>query len=175
MAGIKQPILDVMQQLKTAMPELQTIRIFNDQINREKEGRYPNYAKPAAFVEILTDVEWGQLAEGNSAADLAFRVHLVHEFYDAQDGTFEQDLTIFDLRDNCIASLMLFEPTACGAMQKITEVPDYGHDNLYVYLVDFVTHFVDDKGAKKYTTKAAPTDLEVSAQYIPPKNYIIPQ
>lgn len=175
MAGIKTPILDVMNRLKTMVPELQTIRIFNDQINRERDGKYPNYAKPAAFVEILTDIEWGQLAEGNSSADLGFRTHIVHEFYDDQEGNFEQDVIVFDLRDKVIAALMLFEPTACGAMQKVTEVPDYSHDNLYVYLVDFVTHFVDDKGAKITIEKPAPTTLEMTSQFAPPKNYIIPQ
>jgi hypothetical protein len=173
MAGIKSPILDVMTQLRNTMPELQTIRVFNDQINREREGKYPNYAKPAAFIEILADIEWGQLSEGVSSADLGFRVHIVHEFYDAQDGSFEQDLAIFDLRDQVIATLMLFEPTACGAMQKITEVPDYGHDNLYVYMVDFATHFIDDKGIKP-TITATGVQPVINATFDDPKNYIIP-
>lgn len=174
MAGIKQPILDVMTQLRIQVPALQTIRIYNDQITREKEGRYPNYAKPAAFVEVLNDIEWNNLEGGVSAADLGFRVHIVHEFYDAQDGSFEQDLEVFDLRDSVIAALMLYEPTACSAMQKTTEVPDYTHDNLYVYMIDFVTHFIDDKGAKQYIT-ATGVQAQVDGKFIPPKNYIIPQ
>lgn len=174
MAGIKQPIQDVLSQLKTVVTDLQTVRVFNNQIAMEREGKYPDYAKPAAFVEVMNDVEWGQLEGGVSAADIAFRVHLVHEFYDDQSGNFEQDLAIFDLRDKVIAALMLFEPTACGAMMKLQEQQDFDHDNLYVYTVDFITHFIDDKGAKTYQTITGPTPV-ITAQFTDPKNYIIPQ
>lgn len=174
MAGLKQPILDVMQRIRDAVPAIQTIRIFNDQIIREREGHYPNYAKPAAFIEVLADIDWGQLPDGVSSSDLTFRVHIVHEFYDDQEGNFEQDLGVFDIRDSIIAALMLFEPTACAALTKITEVPDYGHDNLYVYIVDFITHFIDDKGQPVRVTITNPS-LEINGEFVQPKNYIIPQ
>lgn len=173
MAGIKQPIQDVITQLKT-ITDLQTVRVFNNQIAMEREGKYADYAKPAAFVEVQNDVEWGQLEGGVSAADLAFRIHLVHEYYDDQAGNFEQDLVIFDLRDKVIAALMLFEPTACSAMQKLQEQQDFDHDNLYEYTIDFITHFVDDKGAKQYISTTNPTPV-INAQFTEPKNYIIPQ
>lgn len=174
MSGIKAPIQDVLNLIK-GITQFQTIRVWNNQIAHEREGNYPSYAKPACFVEVLNDVTWGQLAQGDSSADLMFRFHIAHEFYDAQDGSFEQDLAVIDLRDAVIAAVMLTWPTGCGPMTKINEGFDYDHDNIYEYLVDFVTHFIDDTGAVKTITKQPPTDIEIDASFSAPKNYVIPQ
>lgn len=173
MPKIKQPILDVCNRLKSNVPALQTVRIFNNQIEWERSGKYPNYMKPAAFVEPLADMQWEAIGEGYTTADVVFRIHIVHEFYDAGDGSFEQDLAIFDIRDSVIEALHLYEPTGTGMLSKILERPDYQHDNLYVYIVDFMAHNVDDAGAKKYTTVEG-VEPEINATFSEPKNYIIP-
>jgi hypothetical protein len=174
MAVIRQAIEDVMQRVRTELPQFQTIRIWNNQIQAEAEGQYQAYAKPAIFVEVLNDMVWEQLGGGFSGSDLAFRFHIVHEYYDAQDGSFEQDLVVFDLRDALIAKFMLYKPVGCGPMTKITEVQDYDHANVYHYLVDFATHFIDAAGVP-VTIEVASAELEQNTQFIEPKNYIIPQ
>lgn len=173
MSGIRQPIEDVMTRIRTELPQFLTVRIWNNQVDAEYNGDYQAYAKPACFVEVMNDVTWEQLSEGYSAADLGFRFHIVHEFYDDQAGNFEQDLIIFDLRDALISKFMLYKPVGCGHMTKISETMDYDHPNIYHMLVDFVTHFIDDKGAKQYIETTPPTDIELTASYIPPKNYLI--
>jgi hypothetical protein len=139
----------------------------------ERDGKYQAYSKPACFLEVLNDVAWEQLSEGYSAADLAFRFHIVHEFYDDQAGGFEQDLPVFDLRDALIAKFMLYKPVGCGHLTKINEVMDYDHDNIYHLVIDFVAHFIDDKGAKQYIETTPPTTGEINAQFVAPKNYMI--
>ena|ERR1043165_1792845 len=173
MAGIRQPIEDVMTRIRTELPQFLTVRVWNNQVVMEHEGEYQAYAKPACFLEILNDVVWEQLGEGNSGADLAFRFHIVHEYYDDQAGNFEQDLVVFDLRDALIAKFMLYKPVGCGPMTKINEVMDYDHGNIYHMIVDFVAYFTDDKGAKQYIQTTPPTALDLTAQFVAPKNYLI--
>jgi hypothetical protein len=150
MAGIKQPIIDILTRIATLQvtnKSGQTMalrpRIWNNQLSLEKAGQYIDYQKPAVFLEVINNVLYDELGYGVQSADVGWRIHVIDEFYDAQDGTFEQDLQIFDLRDQLVALLSLFEPTACGPLVRTAEGQDYDHDNLYHYTIDFICNFTD--------------------------------
>ena len=181
MAGIKQPLQDVLAKLATldvTNRDGQTVklysRIWNNQVEFELQGDSYVYPKPAAFVEVVNNAVYEEIGVGFASCDVVFRIHLVHEFYN-QDGTFEQDLEIFDLRDKIIALLNHFKPTACGLLVRMNETASYEHTNIYEYLIDFGCNFTDSKGspydqqAGKFIQKDPPTDLNISA------NYNIPQ
>ncbi|KAA2242815.1 hypothetical protein F0L74_09815 [Chitinophaga agrisoli] len=166
MAGIKQPIQDLMNRLRE-IPELQYVRVWNNQIQSRKQGQHYDYPTPAAFVEVINSPVWEEIGMGFQGADLGVTIHLEHEYYDAQDGTFEQDLIVFDLRDKIVAKLSLYEATACGPLVKTGESQSYDHDNVYEYTIDFACHFIDSKGspydpdAGKFIDKTPPTGLQV--------------
>ncbi|MEB0262921.1 hypothetical protein [Mucilaginibacter sp. 10I4] len=154
--------------------DLQTVglytRVFNNQIKRQKEGTIQAYPLPAAFVEIIKPSNYNRLLNGVSESDIVFCIHLQHWFTDAQDGTFDQDLAIYDLRDQTIAKLSGFRPTACSNLFLTSESPDYDHSDVNVYLVEFTAGFIDSKGSKydegrpEYVNSNPPTtlDLEIS-------------
>lgn len=172
MAGVKEPLRDVLSKLETItvrnndgqMVPLRS-RIFNNQLVREQEGKQYAYEKPCVFVEIINKVKYEQLGEGFQSADLAFRIHLVHEEYDTADGNMDQNLNVFDLRDKVVLALSLYEPTGCGPLTRIGEDQDFDHSNIYHYQIDFVCNFTDSKGSKwdqgKLIDKEPPTDLEI--------------
>jgi hypothetical protein len=164
MAGIKAPILDIMTRL-TTLAALRTVRIWNNQVEYENTGKLYDFAKPAVFLEVINNVQYNQLGEGYQSADVGWRMHLVHEFFDAQDGTFEQDLMVFDIRDSIVTLMSFYEPTGCGPLTRTSETQDYAHDMIYHYIIDFVCNFTDSKGSKydqgKYIDKTPPTDLEI--------------
>lgn len=175
MAGIKQPILDILTKLATMQVTNQDnqlvplyTRIFNNQRNKLKENRQEVYPYPAAFVEVVAPENYNRLLNGVSESDIIFRVHLEHWFTDAADGTFSQDLLIFDLRDEVIALLSDYKPTACGNLCLMAESQDYAHDNIYVLMVDFVTGFIDSKGSPydtgrtDFINSTTPTNLQVT-------------
>lgn len=155
MSGIKPAITDVLSRLATLQvinQDMQTVplfpRVFNNQIKRQEKGLIEAYPLPAAFVEVQNNAQYNRLLNGVSESDLVFRIHLQHWFTDAGDGTFDQDLGIFDLRDEIIALLSDYRPTACGNMCLTSEGQDYDHDNIYVYILEFTTGFIDSKGSK---------------------------
>ena len=181
MAGIKQPLQDVLAELAkldVQNQDGQTVklysRVWNNQVEFEAAGESYVFPKPAAFVEVVNNPVYEEIGVGFASADILFRIHLVHEYYN-QDGTFEQDLAIFDLRDRVVALLSHYKPTACGLMVRTSETASYEHTNIYEYLIDFVCNFTDSKGspydphAGKYLTKQPPTELNLSG------NYNIPQ
>jgi hypothetical protein len=175
MAGIKQPILDVLTKLRElavingdGQSVSPYVRIWNNQLSKDREGEVYSFPKPSIFVEVVNDAAYEVMGQGFRNSDLAFRLHLIHEFYDAQDGTFEQDLPVFDLRDKIIALMTYFTPTACGPLTAVLEAQDYDHDNLYHYVIDCVCNFTDSKGSRLdpdspyYTESVPPTSLELS-------------
>ncbi len=121
-------------------------RLWNNQLRETEQGKGYSWPMPAAFVEVVSPVSFEVLGLGFRSADIGIKIHLIHEFLN-QDGTFEQDLTIFDLRDQIIKSLSQYCPTACGALNCISESNDSDHDNLVHYVMEFVCNFIDSKGS----------------------------
>jgi hypothetical protein len=173
MAGISAPIKDLLTKLSTltvnngdgnSVPLY--ARIWNNQIRDTEHGKIYDYPKPCVFLEIINEAKYEEIGCGFQSCDLGIRCHLVHEFYN-QDGTFEQDLSIFDLRDSLVSLLSFYTPTACGPMIRTGESQDYSHSNLYHYIVDFITNFTDSKGSAydaasgKYIYTTPPTQLEL--------------
>ncbi len=174
MAGIKAPILDILTKLSAiSVPNAESTtallyaRIWNNQLKDIKTGGIPVFPRPAAFVEIINPATYEIIGLGFRSADLGIRIHLIHDFTNGE-GTFEQDLPVFDLRDKIISNgigLSGLCPTACGPLNCIREEQEYDHDNIYHYIMDFVTNFTDSKGsaydpdAGKYIDTANP-DLD---------------
>jgi len=153
MSGIKAPIIDIINQLSAISVTNQDgqsvglfARIWNNQLRDIKEGRSYEWPRPAAFVEVISPAAFEIIGLGIRAADLGIRIHLIHDYYN-MDGTMEQDLVIFDLRDQLIAAMSQYCPTACGPLNCTHEEQDYDHDNLYHYICEFVCNFIDSKGS----------------------------
>jgi hypothetical protein len=172
-AGIKDAILDVLAKLVTLQvinqdnrPMPLYARIWNNQVQYEDQGKLYDFPKPSAFVEIVSPATYQVIGQEYRNADISFRIHLVHEFYNS-DSTFEQDLVIFDLRDQVIALLTGFTPAGCGPLNCMVEEQDYVHTNIYHYILDFVCNFTDSKGSpldqarSVYVPAIPPLTLEV--------------
>ncbi len=160
MSGIKQPILDVLNRLKLIQvinrdgsPVSLYVRKFNNQIEREKDGSSSYaYQRPAALVEVIRSVQFEQQGLGIRNADIGFKIHLVNDFYNDENGeNFDADLELYDLRDRILApdhGLSQFCPTGCGTMNCITEGEEQDHENVNVYILEFICNFTDSKGSK---------------------------
>lgn len=182
MPGITHPIQDVMQRLRglqplngEQVPQPLYVRLYNNQVQDELNGLIDPYPKPAAFVEPLP-ATWQQLGLGVKSTNLVFRIHLVHTFIDAQDGTGDQDLTILHLRDmiDSVDGLSLYTPTGCSALVKLSEQQDFNHGGqVYHFTADYGCHFIDSKGspydacAGRYIALKPPVDVQINVDYQP--------
>ena len=154
MAGIKQPLQDILTQAATltasngdgAITNVY-VRVWNNQIDRMKKGESYAFPLPALFVEIVSPVAYQEIGGNVLTADLGFNIHIVTQNLDNGGGTFDQDLVVFDLRDALFALFSKFKPTACGEMVIVNEQQDYDHDNVYHYVVSWVCHYLDSKAS----------------------------
>mgnify|MGYP000429743528 CR=1 FL=1 len=174
MAGIVQPIQDILAALTTINVVNQdgyTVplhsRIWNNQIKYEEQGKQYDFPKPAAFLEIVSPITYAETGMNLLCADININIHLVHEYYNS-DGTYEQDLTIYLLRDAVIKTLSNLTPTACSNLTCNSETMSYDHDNLYHYILCFDCAFIDSKAsaydpaATIYINSVPPTALQTN-------------
>jgi hypothetical protein len=147
MAGIKDALQGILTALQ-ALPDFQHVRIWNNQFKCMESGKMESFPLPCAFVEVVAPEELTTIGVGVVAGDLKIRIHVGHEFYDAGDGTMAQDLDIFDLKEKIVRALSGATFPGCSAFQRISESQNFDHDNVYYYILEFVTHFIDSKGSK---------------------------
>ena len=166
--------------------------LWNNQLELLLQGEAIVFPRPAAFVEVVP-FSLQTIGLGVRSAELTLRIHLIHDFYN-MDGTYDQDLTIFDLRDMVLANhdnpvnpgLSGFVPSGCGSLNCSQETPDSNHGNLTHYILDFNCNFTDSKGspydvnANRIIDTANPDmDLTVQRNGIPINEntnvFVIPQ
>lgn len=194
MAGIKAPLQDILAKLATldvtngdgSTVKLHS-RVWNNQLEREKSGEGYVYPKPAAFVEIVSPIGWQELGGNFLQSDLGVNIHIVTELYNTE-GTLDQNLVVYDLRDEIMALLSQYKPTGCGLMRAMGEEPDYDHDNVNHYILTFACNFIDSKASPydpvrgNYTESVPVTGLQIDTEkadtpvFTPiPQPYKIPQ
>lgn len=175
MPGIKAPLIDILERLRTLTitngdgeSVAPHVRVWNNQLAELKDGSGLSFPLPAFFPGIYGPVVYEDLGQGARTANIVWRVHILHEFMDAEDGTYEQNLEVFDLRDRVVSLLTGFSPTGCASLYLNAEETDEDHDNVYHYILDFSSTFTDGgdddddgNGNKKYIYRDPPTDLEI--------------
>lgn len=164
---------DILTKARADASGFQTINVWNNQTKYERDGDYPNFAKPALFVEVVKNPDIGALPGGVSSADVAVIFHVVHEFVNA-GSDFEQNLAVFDLVNQVQKVFTLYKAPGCGPMVLFNETQDQEHTQIYEYMVGFVAHFIDTAGMPDKLDATMPAELQQTAIFVQPKNYIIP-
>jgi len=132
------------------------VAVWNNQLALLRAGTISDFSKPACFLEISSQ-NYGQVGAGCSVADLFWKIHVIYQELDGGDGTMDEMLSVFDLRDSVKVALTSFKPTNCTQLMQESEAQDYNHDNLYHYILSFKCAFVDTKGSY-FDTDATTTE-----------------
>jgi hypothetical protein len=164
--SLKTTITDIMTRLRE-IEEVQFVHVFNNQFRFMEEQQSYSFPFPCVFVETINPQQFNQLGGGYQQADIDFRIHIGMDQYDSADGNMEQNLTIHDLRDLVFTKLALYKPTMCGELFKVNEEQDYEHTNIYHYIIDFRTCFIDKTASTLITpTLVDPITLELDVWFV---------
>lgn len=164
--SLKTTITDIMTRLRE-IEEVAFVHVFNNQFRYMEEQQHASFPFPCVFVETINPQSFNQLGGGYQQADIDFRIHIGMDQYDSGDGNMEQNLTIHDLRDLVFAKLALYKPTMCSELFKVNEEQDYEHTNVYHYIMDFRTCFIDKAASTLIEpTLIDPITLEIEAWFV---------
>src|SRR6185503_7470398 len=125
----------------------QKVLMWNDQVNRSKDGTGYTFECPACFLE-LRSMESDLFGSGVSYSDYIWRFHIVDMQLDAGDEVgMDQNLDVIGFRDAVKQALIGFQPLQCSTFFAVNEEQDYKHTDVYHYILDFKSGFTDTKGS----------------------------
>jgi hypothetical protein len=119
------------------------VRLWNNQVSFAREGQQiPWNGGKAVFIDF-PNIPWLQGGKGTQRTGDNFyvRLYLVFESYNTSEN--EEDLALFDFREEVYLAVQDFKPTQASKLSRINENTDTSHDNLYVWIMDFSTTFQD--------------------------------
>lgn len=155
---------DIIAKVRTDLPQFKFVGIYNQQEEEMKaeKNQYYDVQKPALFIEVIDDTVIQQLGGGLQIYDpLLIRLHVVHEQFDAIDGTMEQNLDVYDLKQDVYLAFDRWEPNGSSMWVRMSEKRDHNHTNIYVFLQDWQTTFVDNSAKRPSAVTTPPTNLQI--------------
>ena len=138
---MKQTAIDILSKLKE-ITTLQYVVMWNNQFNQIEDGDVEGFPFPCAMLEIVPQ-SYNQLGGGYQQSDVDFRIHIGHVQFDSLDGNMEQNLDVFDLRNEVVQKLSLYKPSMSGELFKVSEEQDYEHTAIYHYIITFRACVID--------------------------------
>lgn len=136
--------------------------MWNNQLERLLNGEQDDIAliaeigdQPAIIVQFVSPFTIEQLGNGVEIyQNLIVRLHILHQFYNANDGTMDQDLVVLDIAEDVYRAFDDWMPSTMviggvtydipvGVMNRQSETLDDDHDNVYHFIQDYMTNWVD--------------------------------
>lgn len=149
------------------------VDVWNNQLELAEQQQQYSFPLPASFIEILNVQEPKQLGDGVQLYDqLIVRLHIVHEQLDAGDGTMERNLDVFDLTQKTFKHMQGFEPDKASAFFRVNEERDYYHTNVYHFMQDYKTTYLDDSAQRSTDGFSIKLTPKITTQYNPIKPFL---
>jgi hypothetical protein len=149
------------------------VDVWNNQLELSEQQQQYSFLLPASFIEILNVQEPKQLGDGVQLYDqLIVRLHIVHEQLDAGDGTMERNLDVFDLTQKTFKHMQGFEPDKASAFFRVNEERDYYHTNVYHFMQDYKTTYLDDSAQRSTDGFSIKLTPKITTQYNPIKPFL---
>ncbi len=123
---------------------VQHVRLWNNQIDLFEKGEQIPFLFPAVFIDFPS-IPWLQIGGGEATSELMTRLYIVFESFATAEN--EEDLAIFDLRQEVYLAVQDFKPTQSSKLQRINEQTDPNHTNVYVWVMDFISNYTDPTAA----------------------------
>lgn len=157
---MKQLYLDIKTQLEAQATDIVFIQLYNNQFALLKSGN-ATFARPAVFVEFIVNSIM-QLGGGIQLYDLTVRLHICHDFLNGDN--MGEDLDVYDLAEEVYAAMQAFETTGSSAFVRIGEKDDDDYTNIYHYMMDFGTTYIDATTQQPINSiqTTPPTGLDIS-------------
>jgi hypothetical protein len=136
--------LALMNRLKTQVPELVTIDLFNNQFANMLVNKV--FFFPCIFIEF-EEITFTNKTENIQEADIRLRFHLGQNIIglDTYEGSenINNALAIFDLKDKVNQALMTFAEDNTSDFRRIGEKPDTQYTNVHVIELLYECLYVD--------------------------------
>lgn len=121
------------------------VDIWNNHVQFMRDQTLEAFPMPALFIEVLFS-GGGHDAERMTTREVTVRLHIVMEKLNSE-GYFGRNTDIYDMRDLVLQYFSKWHSSTAGSPYDFTpfqyseEQPQYDHDNVYEYVLEFRTMF----------------------------------
>lgn len=129
------------QQIEAELPEIKTVRLFNNQFERMNEENA--FLFPCCFIQFQSN-GFRELSQGVQQFDMTVTTHLGFESYK------DEDVDVLRLKQDLYKIVNRYRNEYFSRLLRVEERPNYNHDNIQVYETDYKTT------GKDFTTDIRP-------------------
>ncbi len=168
-------------------PDVKYVWLWNSDVDFLNDGKGQPQDEPVIYIEFPDNIKWDQLGNGCQIVDpLSIKFHIVGNELDATDGSMSQNLDALKmaedlfliLQDNMPTTLTIAEggmydkyagtyTVPLGAMVRSGEVQDKKHSNLYHFIQEYMTTYVDSATNRPRNGKLSVPVLNLEVVTIP--------
>ncbi|MBC7383023.1 MAG: hypothetical protein H7296_08520 [Bacteroidia bacterium] len=142
-----------------AVTGIDYVTVWNEQFRYLEEGKGYSFTMPCAFVEIQTE-ELQDVGGRYQGSDINVIIHIGQNVLNV--GLLDENLTIFNLRDNVVKDFAKFKPATSSMMVKTAENQDFDHNNVYHYKIEYKTHWIDNTQVPTEYYTTPPTNATIT-------------
>ena len=142
---MKQLYLALKARIESKVTEVRFIAMWNNQLNDTVDGKTYSFLMPAVFFEFVSPIQI--VGVGNNIQvhePMEVKAHIIHEQYDAMDGTMDVNLDVFVFKQQIYKALQLFQPAMSSVFDRQSEEQDYDHTNIYHYIQSYFIAYIDN-------------------------------
>ena len=142
---MKELYLAIKAQLLLKVPSIKFIAMWNNQLMDLTDGKNYSFRMPAVFIEFVSPTPIGSIGNNVQIYEpLEVKIHILHEQYDAKDGTMDCNLDVFTFKQSIYKALQLFQAANTSVFDRQSEEQDYDHSNIYHYIQSYMIAMVDN-------------------------------
>ncbi len=134
----KELYIALKQEIERELPEIKTVRLFNNQF--ENESTENAFLYPCCLLQFQAN-GFKELSQGVQQFDMTVTTHLGFESYK------DEDVDILRLKQDLYKVVNRFRNEYFSRLLRVDERPNYNHSNVQVYETDYKTtgkDFADD-------------------------------
>lgn len=159
----RQLIEQIMNRIRTELPDVKSVGIFNNTFERIAAGDTHGVMLPAIYISFPEGITYQQNGSGAQRTDnfvvrlnIGFRVLTPDKILDA-----------FDFKTEVFKAFHKWQPSMSASFARVSEVADELYENVYVFQMDFLTNTIsDEKFIDNETTPTNVDNLKISSKYV---------
>lgn len=124
----------LVSEIRTKLPEIKTIALFNNQFIHSNGTLQDenSFLYPCVFLQY-SQGNFIDLSQGVQQYELTITSHLGFESYKTED------LDVLRLKQDLYKVIQRFRNENLSRLTRVSERQDFDHDNIQVYLTDYLT------------------------------------
>jgi hypothetical protein len=156
---------EVKEQIFAEVPEIKTIRLWNNQVEELLVSKNEAISFPAVFMGFDSELNYtSKTVKGLQYAEkVEFYVHIAIENYVDNDNDDSTEWYILDLKQKIYKALEQFSGVSFGHLNRVREVVNQNHDEVNQYTqIYIIPILVDTSNLPESTPVEATLDLKVN-------------